>query len=289
MRRTLSFSVEGAMLAATLDTPDDNDATTAILIVTGGNEVRAGAHRGQAELAARLAKAGIASLRFDRRGVGDSEGDNAGFEGSRDDIAGALAALRAQCPSVTRVVGWGNCDAASALLLHQPLNIDALVLGNPWVIEGADEDALAEADDDTAPDATPLPSPAAIRARYIARLKHPAEWLRLLRGGVDLRKLVRGLKAASARPPSAPVDAGSLPARVLTALERVEQPTTILIAQGDRTAQAFVEHWDAGNAQAVRQRPTITVLRRNTPSHSFAGADGDWLFETLVQVARQPV
>ena len=49
MRRWLSFAVEGADCAATID---DAAGTHGLLIVSGGNETRAGAHRGMARLAA---------------------------------------------------------------------------------------------------------------------------------------------------------------------------------------------------------------------------------------------
>jgi pimeloyl-ACP methyl ester carboxylesterase len=92
---------------------------------------RTGATRG------RLARHGVPVFRFDRRGVGDSEGANGGFRSSRDDLAAALAAFRKAAPQVRRMVAFGNCDAAAALLLHHAgLGIDALVLANPWTIDG---------------------------------------------------------------------------------------------------------------------------------------------------------
>ena len=92
MRRFLSFDCVGDRLAATLD---DADGATGLLIVSGGNEVRSGAHRGMARLAADIADAGFPVFRFGRRGVDDSEGANGGFESSCEDIAGAIAAVRA--------------------------------------------------------------------------------------------------------------------------------------------------------------------------------------------------
>ena len=60
-----------------------------LLLVSGGNELRSGPWGSQAQLAAQIATAGFPVLRFDRRGVGDSEGQNTGFTGSADDIAAA--------------------------------------------------------------------------------------------------------------------------------------------------------------------------------------------------------
>ncbi|WP_227339876.1 hydrolase 1, exosortase A system-associated [Sphingopyxis sp. P8] len=259
MRHQLSFDCEGAALAATLDAAP---GSAGLLIVSGGNEIRSGAHRGMAMLAQRVAAAGHPVFRFDRRGVGDSEGDNGGFEASRADIMAAIAAFRAAAPQLARITAFGNCDAASALLLHQPLPLDALILANPWTYDAAaaEEDAPA------------LPPAAAIRARYLARFKDPKSLLRLLRGDIDLAKLTRGLAALGRR--KAPAAPESLAARLDAAMASLACPATILLATGDRTAQAFVESCRSG---------TIPVERLDSPSHSFAGADADWLAARILE------
>ena len=157
IRRHLHFACGTAHLTGTLD---EGDATSGLLLVSGGNETRAGAFSGQAELAVRIAAAGFPVFRFDRRGVGDSEGENTGFLGSQGDIAAALAAFLTEMPQLTRVVAFGNCDAASALMLSGGAGFQALVLANPWTF-----------DSDDAP-----PPPAAIRARYAARLRERAAY-----------------------------------------------------------------------------------------------------------------
>ncbi len=266
MRTALSITCHGAQLAATLDAAP---GACGLLIVSGGNEVRSGAHRGMAMLAGRIAAAGHPVLRFDRRGIGDSEGMNGGYLSSRDDIAAAIAAFRAACPALTRVVAFGNCDAASALALHQPLDVDALVLANPWTIEqddGADDDAPA------------LPPPGAIKARYLARLRDPATLGRLLRGEINLGKLARGVAQMVRRTP--PPTPDSLGARVVAAIGAVRQPVTLLLATGDRTAQAFAAHWVP--------HPHVAMAQLHSASHSFAGADADWLLErSLAALADQ--
>jgi len=221
-RLPLTFACEDSTLAGTLDTAP---ASAGLLIVSGGNEIRSGAFAGQARLAARIAKAGFPVFRFDRRGIGDSEGGNLGFRKSRKDIVAALDAFRAMAPQINRVVGFGNCDAASALMLASGAGCDALVLSNPWTIEG-DDDAI--------------PPPAAVRARYAEKLKNPKELARLVTGKVDLGKLARGIVKA-ARPKSAP---GSLALDMKAGLETFGGPVRILLADADRTAQAFASVWD---------------------------------------------
>lgn len=262
MRHQLSFACEGAALAASLDEAADS---TGLLIVSGGNEVRSGAHRGMAMLAARIAEAGHPVFRFDRRGIGDSEGANGGFESSGPDIGAAIAAFRDASPHVTRIVAFGNCDAASALLLHQPLALDGLIVANPWTYDGEAEEAEEPA----------LPPASAIRARYLARLKDPKSLLRLVKGEVDFRKLFRGLSALKAQPaPSAP---DSLAARIDNAAVELGTLTTILLATGDRTAQAFMEHCPAALDR-------VPVERLASPSHSFAGDDSKWLADRILGI-----
>src|SRR3546814_13665009 len=118
-----------------------------------------------ARLAQRIAAAGHPVFRFDRRGIGDSEGENGGFEASGPDIAAAIPAFRAAAPQLTRIVAFGNCDAASALLLHRPLPLDAQTLANPWTSEGSEDDES---------DAPALPPAAAIPDRYLQPLPAPA-------------------------------------------------------------------------------------------------------------------
>lgn len=226
-RRAVLFDCEGDALVGSLD---EGPATTGLLIVSGGNEIRSGAFSGQAALAAKIAAEGFPVFRFDRRGTGDSEGRNRGFRGSHEDIAAAIAAFREQSPQLELVVAFGNCDAASALALMGGEGCDALVLSNPWTF---DDDA-----DDSEMPAT------AIRARYLEKLRNPAEIVRLLTGKVDLRKLLSGLKSASA-PKAAP---SSLANELAQALDQTSVPFTILIAGNDRTGKAFEASWNGGNA-----------------------------------------
>ena len=251
MRRLIAFTSGDATLVGTLD---DAPARTGLLIVSGGNEVRAGAHRGMALLAARIAEAGFPVFRFDRRGIGDSSGENGGYLSSRDDIRAAITAIE-DAAQVDRIVAVGNCDAATALALFAgDLDLSGLILANPWTVEPIDD----------------LPPPAAIRARYAAKLRDPREWWRLVSGGVNLGKLARGLRRSQRVPATALADKLALSLAVLPV------PATVLTARGDATAIAF-----------RAALPHVPVIERDTASHSFAGAgDADWLFDQIVAVLR---
>jgi exosortase A-associated hydrolase 1 len=251
MRRLIEFPCAGDTLMGTLD---EAPGATGLLIVSGGNEIRIGAHRGMALLAARVAgERGAPVFRFDRRGIGDSTGVNRGFESSVEDIAAAAATFAAEVPQLRRIVAFGNCDAATALaLFHGAASVDSLLLANPWVVETPDD----------------LPPAAAIRARYAQRLRDPKVWLRLIRGSVDIGKLLKGLSRILDRKSQD----STLAARMSDALAGSGIPVTFLLAQGDNTAIAFRDAW----------RGSARIETCDTASHSFARAeDKQWLFERI--------
>ncbi len=254
-RRHLTFACEGSTLAATLD---EGDATTGLLVVSGGNELRSGAWGGQAQLAAHLAAAGFPTFRFDRRGVGDSEGPNGEFRTSAPDIAAALAAFRKACPQLTRVAAMGNCDAASALMLAQGAGCDALILTNPWTIE---DDAAA-------------PPPEALRGHYRQRLANPAALKRLLRGEVKLGALFASLLRAL-RPAPPPT---GLAQDMAAGIAGFAGPASFLLAGRDRTAQAFVAAWQKGDPR---------IRSCEVASHSFVEPQArEWLAKRVLEVLR---
>jgi len=258
MRRLIEFACAGDTLVGTLD---EAPGTTGLLIVSGGNEIRAGAHRGMASLARRLAAAGTPVFRFDRRGVGDSSGENRGYAESAPDIAAAAATFCAET-RIRRLVGFGNCDAATALaLFHQASGIDALILANPWVADQPDD----------------LPPAEAIRARYAQRLRDPREWLRVLRGGVKISNVIRGLKKIS---DSGSQQSNDLAEELFARLAVDPSPITVLLAARDNTATAFRSAWNAAETPALREHVRIETL--DSASHSFAGADDkQWLFDQV--------
>ena len=250
MRSLIAFPCAGETLVGTLDAAP---GCIGLLIVSGGNEIRCGAHRGMALLAAHVAAAGYPAFRYDRRGIGDSTGGNTGYLSARDDLLAAVATFRAQAPQITTILAYGNCDAASTLALYgRAAGIDRLILANPWTIEDADD----------------LPPAAAIRATYRQRLTSPAAWARLLTGRIDLTKAVNGLRKASTRPPQ------KLATQVVTAIESWADAAKVILATGDATAQAY--------RAAARHLPAQTI---ETASHSFAREEDQWRLRGVVLAA----
>jgi exosortase A-associated hydrolase 1 len=254
-REPLLFDCEGSRLAGTLDTAP---GASGLLIVSGGNEVRAGAWNGQALLAERIAAAGFPVFRFDRRGVGDSEGPNGEFRASGPDIAAAAAAFRAACPQLVRIVAFGNCDGASALMLAGGAGCDGLVLSNPWTIE----------------DETAAPSPEVLRNHYASRIADASALKRLLTGKVSLKALFASF-AGMLRP--APPPSG-LAQDIARGIAGFAKPVHFLLAGRDRTAQAFRAVWRKND-------PRIRTCEQ--ASHSYVEPEArDWLVAQVLEVLR---
>jgi exosortase A-associated hydrolase 1 len=245
MRRLLSFDCEGSALGASLDSAD---RTTGLLIVTGGTQTRIGSHRLFERLALALVREGWPCFRFDRRGVGDSEGEDADFKGSGPDLAAAAAAFRREQPQMTRLLGFGLCDGASALALHgHTAGLDGYVLVNPWFVE-------AEAGERPA---------AAIKSHYKAQLLSLSGWKRLLSGSISYTKLLKGLRKIVASRPS------TLAGEIAASMARSRAPAQLILAARDATAIAAQAEWSSPAFKAVRQANPAPVTI-DSDSHTFS-------------------
>jgi pimeloyl-ACP methyl ester carboxylesterase len=123
-------AADGTRLRGTLQRPDARNTAPAALLLNGSGPLDRDSNMpGQAldvakTLAAALADRGVASLRYDKRGVGESEGLylTAGFEEETEDAAAALMAL-AESPAVdsTRLAIVGHSVGATiAIRLASP-------------------------------------------------------------------------------------------------------------------------------------------------------------------------
>lgn len=130
----LLFDCDDAKLVGILHCPEKT-AKIGVLIIVGGPQYRVGSHRQFLLLARRLCKHGYSVMRFDYRGMGDSDGLETSFVNVDEDIRVATDRFCAGVPGLDKIVIWGLCDAASAALFyaHQDSRISSLILLNPWV------------------------------------------------------------------------------------------------------------------------------------------------------------
>ncbi|MEP6338927.1 hypothetical protein [Parasphingorhabdus sp.] len=166
-------------------------------------------------------------------------------------------------------MAFGNCDAATSIALFQNIvNVDMLVLANPWVYESAD-----------LPDSSPSsPPPSAIRARYWDRLKNPRTILDVLGGKINFRKLFKGLKQATQKQEN-----GELAIKLHKALLGIDKKTEVLISSRDTTARVFLAAWQSSDFSRARKNSNITVQTIDSASHSFADEKSKaWLEKRLL-------
>ncbi|GAB3100039.1 hypothetical protein GCM10027217_18860 [Pseudomaricurvus hydrocarbonicus] len=149
----------------------DPTPTRGILIVVGGPQYRVGSHRQFLQLSRQLAESGVPVMRFDYRGMGDSEGEFLGFESVGDDIRSAIDNYQIQFPQLKEVILWGLCDGATAAACYASTDprVTGLILLNPWVRTEAGQ------------------AKAYLKHYYWQRLTQPDLWRKILSGKFDLK------------------------------------------------------------------------------------------------------
>jgi uncharacterized protein len=227
-----------------------------VLIVVGGPQYRAGSHRQFVQLARHLAGAGFATLRFDVRGMGDSEGQTRHFEQLDDDIASALGAFQTACPHIQRIVLWGLCDAASASLLYLYRQRDPRIAGlsllNPWV---RSVQSLART---------------RVKHYYLNRLISRDFWRKVVLGGVGLSALTDlARNIGHATHGGQKTDGKSFQDCMLAGWSACGLPTLLMLSEKDYTAQEFVE-FSSGKPrwQSLLNSDKVSIVRLIGADHT---------------------
>ena len=268
--RAITFTCEGETLVGVATLPSAA-GDTAVLIIVGGPQYRAGSHRQFVQLARCLAAEGFPVLRFDSRGMGDSSGSPRDFEHISADIGCAIGALMAPAPTVKRVVLWGLCDGASAALLylHQhphDARIGGLCLLNPWV---RSEATLARTH---------------VKHYYRQRLMQREFWAKLLRGGVAWQAL-RGLfgnlqKAAVSAARMSSEDMGPYTRQMALGWQEFRGPILLVLSGNDLTAQEFTQACGSDPAwQAALRRSGVTRMDLSGADHTLSETPARLRFE----------
>ena len=112
-QRALRFHAAGIGLIGIVDVPE-RPLVRGMLVLPDSTQYRAGSHRRFTLLSRLLAGRGIAVMRFDRRGFGDSEGERAspGSMPAVEDIEAAMKEFFIHVPEMTECVILAPGDAA---------------------------------------------------------------------------------------------------------------------------------------------------------------------------------
>lgn len=269
---TMCFSCAGDTLLGIVATPP-TPAATGVVVIVGGPQYRVGSHRQFVLLSRALAEAGYAVLRFDFRGMGDSEGRQRDFETVGADIAAAIDAFHDHVPALRQIVLWGLCDGASAALLYCGQSKDARVRGlcllNPWA---RNESSLARTH---------------LKHYYARRLTQKEFWSKLLRGGVgwkSLAGLARSARSAWSAPDS-PSLLGKPPflASMARAWKEFKHPILLLLSGHDYTAREFLEHVQtSADWNGALDHPLVQRWDLPEADHTFSSAQWKRLVEARV-------
>lgn len=281
------FRADEAPLVGILHRPRGPALPIGVVVLVGGPQYRVGSHRQFVLMARRLADAGVAVLRFDFAGMGDSGGAPVTFETAESNVAAALDTLLRCCRDVQRVVLWGLCDGASAALIYAPRDprISGLVILNPWVRTPA---GLARAQ---------------LRGHYLHRFVSRAYWLKVLRSPATLlvsgRSLGRDLVAARtaphgpAWPSSERAAAGSEPResfleRMLAGARQFRGRTLVLLAGKDLTAGEFKSLLGSNGAwRQAFSRESVRSSELPDADHTFSSRERrDWVADRTLEFVR---
>jgi exosortase A-associated hydrolase 1 len=233
-------------------------AEIGVLIIVGGPQYRAGSHRQFTLLARHLAGLGIASLRFDYRGMGDSEGEKRSFDEINADIGAALDVFSKVAPAVGSITLWGLCDAASAAMsyAHTDMRVKQLILLNPWLQSPLD---IART---------------RLRLYYPSRLGQANFWAKLLSFDVDIPVTVRGivndLKTALRWQwkLSNPIESAANE-RMLAGLKQFSGQVLFVMSEKDLTARIFRVHID-NDPRWQQACKVATFLDIHGADHTFS-------------------
>ena len=262
MEQPLLLSTAGRELVGILHRPS-GPAQAGVVVLVGGPQYRVGSHRQFVLLARALSRLGIAVLRFDYAGMGDSDGSAPSFERVDPEIRAAVDTLLSACPEIETVCLWGLCDAASSALMYAPGDprVNRLVLLNPWVRTSEGQ------------------AQAYIENYYGKRLRNPRTWRKFSRDPAALLRAAASWVRNFAKAQHGARNGGGFLAKMLAGAQAYRGRTLVLLSGRDLVATEFelllsrAEPWRiAFSGERVR------TAKLENASHTFARAEWrDWV------------
>ncbi|MFT4517648.1 MAG: exosortase A-associated hydrolase 1 [Halioglobus sp.] len=257
----LVFDCGDNRLVGILSLPEEA-SDVGVLFLVGGPQYRVGSHRQFTLLARSLAEAGVASLRFDYEGMGDSEGTKRNFAETEGELFAAIEAFFENSPGLSRIILWGLCDGASTAMMygHRFPQVAGMILLNPWVHSGEYSPGFK------------------VSQYYRPLLAQRDQWGRLLRGQVSPRPALRDLgKAVLSLLPGRRESAVPAPSsqsfvqEMQHGLARFKHDVLIILSEEDFTAKEFSTLIAGDNSwKESMRKPGATLHTIADADHTFS-------------------
>jgi len=238
----LVFEIEGESAVGVLHEAA-HPGTLGVVIVTGGPQYRAGSHRQFVRLSRDIAAAGCDVLRFDYRGMGDSEGERRSFESISVDLRCAIDELIRRRSRIQRIALLGLCDGATAALMYAPSDtrVQGLLLFNPWARSEAGYSRMT------------------MLQYYLGRVMSGDFWKKMFRGQVSVRasaiETVSSMRGVEARQ-----SAGDYLDTMDVSARSFHGEMIVILSEKDLTANEF-SNWITSNRRRRRRFRAPNVQR----------------------------
>lgn len=193
MEEPIAFENQGKRIYGVLHMPEGGGIRCGVVLIHGWTSCRIGPNRILVNTARRLAQAGMAALRFDLRGRGDSEGDfnDNDLDGMISDACAATDFLKARL-STPRLAILGLCSGGNVAIGAATLrsDVDLLLLWSTLPFQPEQQKMIA----------IKLKRTGSFAGEYFRKLFRLETWKKLVRGAINFGMIRRVLFGHIAAP-----------------------------------------------------------------------------------------
>jgi exosortase A-associated hydrolase 1 len=263
MEQPVKFKCNNKWLYGILHIPEENsNPSYVVLLITGGPQVRTGAHRLYVQLSRFLCEHNWSSMRFDYEGMGDSEGDFVGFRHAEASITSAIDFLHDRFANKPSIILWSLCDGATASILYgakHPEYITRMILCNPLVIT---QDGLARS---------------TIKHYYIKKIFSKEFYRNIFQFNINIFEsflsLIKVFEYAyfKKRPKCNHIKEDNLPQLVIESLNSFSKPIRIILSTNDIVASNFQDELKQNYKYLKKEFKTNKLVNYFIPNadHTF--------------------
>ena len=264
MEEPVQFSCNGKSLYGIFHKPDAGHIpNTIVIIVIGGSQIRIGGHRLYLQLARFLCMQGVAVLRFDYEGMGDSQGDYIGFEEACPSIEAAVSFASQRLPAKANIILWSLCSGSSACAVcagEHSDKIEGLILCNPYLINDEQDKAKV-----------------IIKHYYMKRFFQKEFWINLLlfriKIMITINELFRSMKTAYFYK-NIGIDQNCdktkpLSERFVDGVVAFDKPVYFILSTNDIVAKDFNDLIERKRIKRLLARKYISLFYVENADHTF--------------------